>query len=118
MEKLLTIAHVFIGDVTIFLLLQGFILGVFIYSATHHIRRKKSKKITTLKASDLVLAYSLISASLIQAISSVDILTQFKLGIILTNLVASFYLCFFSLWFQGFIADISLKIGRSAVRAS
>ena len=116
METFLTILNILIGDVTIFIILQGIILVLFLYAATHrksHARKTSHKRL--LRGSDLVLAYSLISASLIQAISSTDILTQFKLGIILTNLVASFYLCFFSPWFQGIIATAASKIGRRAV---
>jgi hypothetical protein len=112
-ETFFSILHILIGDVTIFVLLQGLVLVLFVYSAMHHKRSRGAVvKKYSLKTSDLVLAYSLISASLIQAVSSVDVLAQFKLGIILTNLVALFYLCFFSPWFQGMIARVASRVGR------
>lgn len=116
MEAFLNFIAIAVSDVTVFIVLQFIIFVLFVYSIAMRKGESQTQKYS-LRMSDLVLAYSLISASLIQAISSTPVLTQFKLSIILTNLVATFYLCFFSPWFQGVIAHAVSKVGRQVKKS-
>lgn len=117
MKEFAEFITIFFGDITIFAILQFLIFFVFVYAITGDRKKKVSNKnLKNLRMSDLILAYSLISASIIQSIGAVDMFVDFKLSITITNLVAAFYLSFFSPWFQGILAEISKKMGRGIVQ--
>jgi len=112
-ETLPQFTEIFFGDLTVFISVQFMILFIFMYAITGKRRNERHNTLTKdLKISELVLAYSIISASIIQAITATEILADYSLFITLTNLVAAFYLSFFSPWFQNIIAEASLKLSN------
>jgi len=110
MSDFLSFATLFFSDVAVFIVLQSLILFIFIYAGT--IGRRSVPHAALYdggKPSHFVLAYGLISASVIQAISAADLLAGFKLIVTLTDLWVIFYLCFSNVWFRGIVAEIITK---------
>ena len=98
------------GDAVIFIILQLLILFIFIYAGTAGRRNAEGAAAQTEdRPSNFVLAYGVISASIIQAISAADMLVGFKLIITIADLWVLFYLCFSNTWFRGIVAEVITK---------
>lgn len=117
MDLFLQFLKVFFSNSSIFLIIQILILIIFLYAIIGD-KKKELEKFApkNQKLNELVLAYSIISVSVIQAVSSLDVLSDFKLSIIIANLVAVFYLSFMSPWFRRIIERVFLRIGRGTIK--
>jgi len=110
MSDALSFLPFFFGDVVVFSVLQLLLLFIFSYAGIRGRRtvRDAFKNISG-KPSHFVLAYGIISASLIQAISAADMLVGFKLIVTIADLWVIFYLCFSNVWFRGIVIEVITK---------
>lgn len=94
----------FFSDGFIFAVIQFVVLGLFIYGSTAGRRRFGANEVfispDTPTVGNVILAYSIISASVVQTVSATDIVAGYKLIIVLADLWAIFYLSFFNSWFK------------------
>ena len=117
MVNTLSLVQVLFSDALVFIALQVLVLFVIIYAGVfgrkkivrHHVPH-------VLRAKYLVLAYSVLSAAFIQAISTTELFSGFKLIITVSNLSAILYLCFFNIWFRSILARIIVKVEHGGRR--
>ena len=110
MKDFFSLVPIFFGDIVVFFVLQLLLLFIFSYAGIRGRRtaRDAFKNIDG-KPSHFVLAYGIISASLIQAISAADMLVGFKLIVTIADLWVIFYLCFSNVWFRGIVIEVITK---------
>ena len=109
--------QVLFSDALVFIVLQVLVLFVVIYAGV--LGRKNIEKHHVphvLRAKYLVLAYSVLSAAFIQAISATELFSGFKLVITVSNLSAILYLCFFNVWFRAILARIIVRVEHGGRR--
>lgn len=97
-------ARFFFSDGFVFAVVQFVLLGLFIYGGTVGRRRFGANEVFVSPdaptVGNVVLAYSIISASVVQTVATADLIAGYKLIIVLADLWAVFYLCFFNSWFK------------------
>ncbi|HEY4486450.1 MAG TPA: hypothetical protein VJB70_01820 [Candidatus Paceibacterota bacterium] len=117
MASILSFVQVLFSDALVFVVLQVLILFVVVYAGV--LGRKKVAKQHAphvLRAKYLVLAYSVLSAAFIQAISTTELFAGFKLIITVSNLSVILYLCFFNIWFRAILAHIIVRVEHGGRR--
>ena len=110
MSDFFSFITVLFGDAVIFIMLQLLILFIFIYAGTVGRRNREQALLHDGQTlSHFVLAYGVISAAVIQAISAADMLAGFKLIVTIADLLVVFYLCFSNAWFRRIVAEAITK---------
>lgn len=96
--------QVFASDTFVFFILHV-VLAVFVIYAVFR-RRHESFSSFRQNSNNFVLAYSVIAASIVQAVQVAEVATGFKMIIAIADLGGAFYLCFYSGWFRTTIARV------------
>jgi len=110
MNNLTLFLKILLSDEFVFIALQLVLLCIVLYASL--IGRKRIKKHNAsrvFRVKYVFLSYSLLSASVVQAVSSVDLFADSKLILIIANLAATFYLCFFNSWFRLILERVVLR---------
>jgi len=94
------------SDAVVFALVQLLVVGLVIYARISDGKKTDRRQYFYDRPSSFVLAYSVISASVIQAVTSADLFSGFKVVVTLADLSAVFYLCFYSRWFRGVVMQV------------
>ena len=110
MENFLTFLRLALSDEFVFILLQILILFVLVYGGVVGRRRVKGYHVPrSLEPKHVFFSYSLLSAAAVQSLGAVDLFSGSKLILIIANLTAIFYLCFFNPWFRTLVARVMVK---------
>lgn len=106
------------SDAIVFLAVQIIIVATVVFAVGEDRRSQAKRASISINPSHLVLAYSVVSASVIQSVSAAVLFSGYKMVITLADLAAAFYLCFYSPWFRGIVSRVLRTVENNSRRAA